>query len=349
MKAIKAYLKANRLTLVTVVVVFLVTAFSLSWQWFTNNTNYAAYLRYENTQALILFAFALIPFNFLRFGRGVFRRLHINNLWCAGAFLLLAALGVSFLPGSSVYARRALAFLLFVVILAATGAVRTTDNRWQLSAYLISLEGWLLGRSLLGGGNSFGVWCAVGVAASVLASAYARKDMNKRLQRRIFLYLICTAAVPLTYVALFEPEKARQTLALWQTGAAMPGVSFSWCAANPKTGLLLGAGSVVLHIAAAILLLLAAKKADEHCRHGVTFFVLADLAFLVLGLLSYLRAIPPVLLPDSRFGMFAVLLPCLLVNSLIYRSIRPFSLFSAGDFKTLFAPCGDPPEDDGDE
>ena len=69
---------------------------SLSWQYFTNqDPDCADFLRQQNTEALILFAFALLPFNFLRCARSVFRRLHINNLWCAGMFLLLCALAVS--------------------------------------------------------------------------------------------------------------------------------------------------------------------------------------------------------------------------------------------------------------
>lgn len=347
MKAIKAYLKTNWLTLVTVAVVFLTTAFSLSWQWFTNNyTDYASYLCFENTQALILFVFALIPFNFLRFGRGLFRRLHINNLWCAGAFLLLAALGVSFLLGSSAYARRALTFLLFVVILAATGAVRTTDNRWQLPAYLISIEGWLLGRFLLSGGNSFGVWCAVGVAASVLASACVQKGLSKRLLRRVGLYLVFSAIVPLALIAILEPENAKQAVALWQASAS--GTSFGWCTENPRLGIILGVAVAVLHLTAAVLLYFATKTADAHCRHGVMFLLCVDLAFLSLGLLSYLRVIPSVLLPNSRFGMFAVLLPCLLVNSVLYRNCKPFPPLTAGDIKKVFSPYPEDPAERGD-
>lgn len=340
MKMLRKFIKEHWLMLLAVTVLFLTTAVSLSWQWFTNlYPNYARYLRYENTQALLLFAFALIPVNWLRLGRGLMRKLHLNNLWCAAALFVLAALMENLLLGGigGAYAHRASVFLVFVVLLAAVGTVNTKDRRWLLPAFLLSIGGWLLGKRLLGGGNGFGVWIAIAVAASVLASAFVQKNLNRRLLCTIGAYLVGSVLLPLLYICVFEPAAAQNAHQI-RIGTA-PAVSYAWCTGNPKIGLSLGIIIVALHIGSAILLNLAAGKADGQCRHGVMYLVMSDLAFLALGLLSYLRIIPAaVLFPDSRFGDLAVLLPCLLMNSLLYHSFKPFLPVTAGDLKVLLTP-----------
>lgn len=340
MPKLKSFLKAHWLQLVAALMAIATTGASLYWMCLLDaDPAYLRYLRYENSQAMFLFAFALIPISLADLGRAVLRKLHLNDLWCAGAFLALSALCVSMLFDfrGSVYFLRVLTFIAFALILLVTGPVNTETSRWLLPAFGISGIAWLAGKFLLGGGNSFGLWCAAAVAASVLGSAWAQKALNRRTVRRVVLYLVISVLVPLIYAGIFEPAAVQKTIAIWRDGS-VPTVTFCRYGITEKATVY-GIGIAIQHLLTAAALVIAARTRDGSCRHTVTHLVLTDLVFLLLGLLCMLGVIPAaIVIPTGRLGMLGVIFPCLVVNSLLYSDS---SLFGSEKLREHLTPASE--------
>lgn len=319
-KAIR-YLSTKKAYLFVWMVLFAVSAISVSWQrFFFEETEFTDYLvRRELGVCLAFFLLALVPLNYLRVGRGIVRRLRLNHAWGVLGLACLSFAAVYFLfacriPGAAEL--RMLCFLLLTLVLLCVAA-EDMAKHWFVPMILLSLGSWLFAKLLLKGGNSFGLFVAVAVSIRLLSCG--RPD--KKLLAKLGAYLLLSFALPVLYACFFEPERIKASLAAWRNASDNP---FTWYG-SAKNGDIANVLLAAIHLTAAFTLLLITKQMNMNEKRSVRFLVALDLTLILTGVLIWFNILPQgtlAIIPFRTAG--SALLSALLANHLLYYELTPF-------------------------
>ena len=319
-KAIR-YLSAKKAYLLVWMVLFVVSAISVSWRhfFFEETECMDGLVRSELGVCLAFFLLALVPLNYLRVGRGIARRLRLNHAWGVLGLACLSFAAVYFLfacriPGAAEL--RMLCFLLLSLVLLCVEA-ENMAKRWFLPMLLLSLGSWLFAKLLLKGGNSFGMFVAVAVSIRLLSGGRPDKSLLAKLGAYLFLSL----AVPVLYACFFEPERIKASIAVWRNASDNP---FTWYG-SIKNGDIANILLAALHLTAASTLLLITKQMNMNEKRSVRFLVALDLTLILIGVLIWFNILPQgtlAIMPFRTAG--SALLSALLANHLLYYNLTPF-------------------------
>ena len=178
-------LSAKKAYLLVWMVLFVVSAISVSWRcFFFEETEFTdGLVRSELGGCLTFFLLALVPLNYLRVGRGVVRRLRLNHAWGVLGLVCLSFAAVHFLFACRIRSAaelRMLCYLLLSLVLLCVEAKDMT-KRWFVPMLLLFLGSWLFAKHLLKGGNSFGMFVAVAMSIRLLSCVRPDKKMLAKL------------------------------------------------------------------------------------------------------------------------------------------------------------------------
>ena len=314
-------LSAKKAYLLIWMVLFVVSAISVSWRrFFFEATECTGRLvRSELGGCLTFFLLALVPLNYLRVGRGVVRRLRLNHAWGVLGLVCLSFAAVHFLLACRIRSAaelRMLCYLLLSLVLLFVEAKDMT-KRWFVPMLLLSLGSWLFAKHLPKGGNSFGMFVAVAVSIRLLSCG--RPD--KKMLAKLMAYLLLSFAVPVLYACFFEPERIKESLAVWRNASDNP---FTWYG-SIKNGDIANILLAALHLTAASTLLLITKQMNMNEKRSVRFLVALDLTLILIGVLIWFNILPQgtlAIMPFRTAG--SALLSALLANHLLYYNLTPF-------------------------
>ena len=319
-KAIR-YLSAKKAYLLVWIVLFAVSAISVTWRrFFFEATECTGRLvRSELGVCLAFFLLALVPLNYLRVGQGIVKRLHLNHAWGVLGLACLSFAAVYFLFACRIRSAAELRMLCYLLLSLVLLCVEAEDpaKRWFLPMLLLSLGSWLFAKHLLKGGNSFGMFVAVAVSIRLLSCG--RPD--KKMLAKLMAYLFLSFAVPVLYACFFEPERIKASIAVWRNASDNP---FTWYG-SIKNGNIANVLLAALHLTAAFTLLLITKQMNMNEKRSVRFLVALDLTLILIGVLIWFNILPQgtlAIMPFRTAG--SALLSALLANYLLYYDLTPF-------------------------